>query len=346
MTALYQEHFGLTKPPFQITPDTDYFFSGSQRGECLTALLHVAAHEEGIATVVAEVGSGKTLLARQMIAELPAGVSTVYLANPCFNRDEILGAIGRDLGLADLPASIEEKLAALHQELLRRHAAGERVLLVIDEAHSMPAESLEEVRLLSNLETGSHKLVNIMLFGQPELDMLLADPRLRQVRDRVIHRFELAPFSRDDGAAYIDHRLRVAGWQGGRIFSDGAIAVLMKASGGRARRINLLADKSMLAAYAENLKQVEKRHAKSACKELAVPPLRALRPAHGSPSAPGGLPWLHIFLMSLAISIVMAAAAMLLLGGYRLNSPAAPPAAGVPLSLAPQAAPALQTAER
>jgi MSHA biogenesis protein MshM len=251
MSALYLKHFDLEKSPFQITPDIDFFFSGSQRGGMLTALLHVACHEEGIVTAVAEVGSGKTLLARLMLSRLPEDISTVYLANPCFSRDEIISAISRDLGLTGQATSTEENLAQLHQELLRRHSLGQRVLLVIDEAHAMPPESLEEVRLLSNLETDRHKLVNIMLFGQPELDTLLQDRRLRQVRDRVIHRFELPPLPKDEALAYIDHRLRIAGWRGGRLFTAGALNHLLKASQGRARRINLLADKSLLAAYAE-----------------------------------------------------------------------------------------------
>ena len=210
MSSLYLDHFGLNKPPFQITPDLDFFFSGGHRGDILSALLHVAAHEEGIITLIAEVGSGKTLLARLMISRLDSHISTVYLANPSFSRDEILGAIARDLGLTDLPISTEARLAALQHELLRRHSLGQRVLLVIDEAHAMPPESLEEVRLLSNLETGQHKLVNIMLFGQPELDELLTDRRLRQVRDRIVHRFKLMPLPPLDTSAYVDHRLRAA----------------------------------------------------------------------------------------------------------------------------------------
>ncbi|MBU4114598.1 AAA family ATPase, partial [Rhodoferax sp.] len=147
MSSLYLDHFGLSKPPFQITPDLDFFFSGGRRGDILSALLHVAAHDEGIITLVAEVGSGKTLLARLMISRLGPEVCAVYLANPCFSRDEIIAAIARDLGLSSLSESMEGKLAALQQELLRRHASGQRVLLVIDEAHAMPVESLEEVRL-------------------------------------------------------------------------------------------------------------------------------------------------------------------------------------------------------
>ncbi len=268
MSTLYLDHFGLKKPPFHITPDPDFFFSGGQRGPILGALVHVATHDEGISTVVAEVGSGKTLLARLMIAQLPPAFCTVYLANPCFNRDEIIEAISRDLGLPDLLASREGKLAALQQELLRRHAAGQRVLLVIDEAHTMPIESIEEVRLLSNIESAQHKLVNIMLFGQPELDDLLAQPRLRQLRDRVIHRFDLQRLKADEIGAYIDHRLRVAGWSSARLFSLPALAHLVRVSDGRARRINLLADKALLAAYSLGKQEVDEAQVSSAASEL------------------------------------------------------------------------------
>jgi type II secretory pathway predicted ATPase ExeA len=323
MSSLYLDHFGLSKPPFQITPDLDFFFSGGRRGDILSALLHVAAHDEGIITLVAEVGSGKTLLARLMISRLGTAVCAVYLANPCFSRDEIIAAIGRDLGLIDMGNSIEGKLAVLRDELLRRHAAGQRVLLVIDEAHAMPAESLEEVRLLSNLETGQHKLVNIMLFGQPELDGLLAEPRLRQVRDRVIHRFVLPPLQADEASAYIDHRLRAAGWHGARLFSAAALARLVKASEGRARRINLLADKALLAAYAQGARSVEGTHVASAEQELPI--------EHPALAAAGHTRW-RLLATSLALALVMTTLAVAALGWYR---GAAPPV----LAQAPVASP-------
>ena len=270
MSLLYLDHFGLNKPPFRITPDTDFFFSGGRRGDTLSALLHVAKHEEGIIAVVAEVGSGKTMLSRLMLSKLGTEVSTVYLPNPCFSRDEILSAIARDLGLRNLPLSPEARLSALQQELLRRHALGQRVLLVVDEAHAMPPESLEEIRLLSNLETQSHKLVNIMLFGQPELDILLADPRLRQVRDRVVHRFELHALSADETGAYVDHRVRAAGWKGAALFAPKAIEHLVRAAGGRVRRINLLADKALLGAFAKGDMVVQAQHVIDAVNELYV----------------------------------------------------------------------------
>jgi MSHA biogenesis protein MshM len=279
MSHLYLKHFDLHRPPFQITPDTDFFFSGSQRGGILSALLHVASHEEGIVVAVAEIGSGKTLLARLLISRLPEHVDTVYLANPCFNRDEIIIAISRDLGLPEVTSSTEENLSRLHRELVRRHALGRRVLLVIDEAHAMPSESIEEVRMLSNLETDRHKLVNIILFGQPELDVLLGDRKLRQVKDRVTNRFELPPLTLEEAEAYVDHRLRIAGWRGGRLFTAPAMAYLVKWSEGRARRINLLADKALLAAYAKAARQVEKEHVETALGELDAAPRHRSRPS-------------------------------------------------------------------
>ena len=296
MSSLYLDHFGLKRPPFQITPDPDFFFSGGRRGDILSALLHVATHDEGITTMVAEVGSGKTLLSRLMIGKLPADVCAVYLANPFFSRDEIIEAISRDLGLTGLVASMEGKLAALQHELLRRHASGQRVLLVIDEAHTMPIESLEEVRLLSNIETGQHKLVNIMLFGQPELDDLLAEPKLRQLRARVIHRFDLERLHADEIGAYIDHRLRAAGWSSARLFSPQALAQLVKVSDGRARRINLLSDKALLAAYAQGKESVDEHHVNSAARELPTVRLGAAR----NVQQPWGSPAWQIAAASLA----------------------------------------------
>lgn len=316
MSSLYIDHFGLTKPPFQITPDLDFFFSGGRRGDILAALLHVATHDEGIITLVAEVGSGKTLLARLMIRRLDAQVCAVYLSNPCFSRDEIIAAIGRDMGLIDLPNTMEGKLAALQQELLRRHALGQRVVLVIDEAHAMPVESLEEIRLLSNLETAQHKLINIMLFGQPELDVLLADPHLRQLRDRVIHRFELQALQASETSAYIDHRLRAAGWQGAGLFSEGAMVRLIKASDGRARRINLLADKALLAAYAEGALTVELAHVNAAVHEL---PMASMRP-----QAKHRRYHLPMWGASLLGAVIMTVVAVGMLDGLRAAPHAAP----------------------
>jgi MSHA biogenesis protein MshM len=257
MSVLYLDHFNLKTDPFRITPDTDFFFSGGQRGDILEGLVVASMHDEGIVTVVGEIGMGKTMLSRMLLErlrQLPA--DTVYLANPVFDRDEILGAIARDLMPAPPEGNRTQTLAALESVLIERYSQDRRVVVVVDEAHSMPGTTLEEIRLLSNLETSQNKLLKIVLFGQPELDGLLDAPQLRQVKDRVSHRFELQPLNAAEASAYLMFRLHKAGWQGGELFDAKALALLVQASEGRTRKLNMLADKSMLAAYAEGVPQV------------------------------------------------------------------------------------------
>lgn len=214
-------------------------------------------HDEGIVSVVGEIGMGKTMLSRMLLERLrPLPSDTVYLANPVFDRDEILGAIARDLMAEPPQGNRTHMLAALEAVLIERYAQGRRVVVVIDEAHSMPGTTLEEIRLLSNLETTQNKLLKIVLFGQPELDELLAAPQLRQVKDRISHRFELQPLNAQEASAYLMFRLHKAGWKGGELFDAAALRLLVQASEGRTRKLNMLADKSMLAAYAEGVPQV------------------------------------------------------------------------------------------
>ncbi|MDP3411761.1 MAG: AAA family ATPase, partial [Polaromonas sp.] len=257
MSVLYLDHFSLAADPFRITPDTEFFFTGGQRGDILEGLIVAAMHDEGIVSVVGEIGMGKTMLSRMLLERLrPLPCDTVYLANPVFDRDEILGAIAHDLMAEPPQGNRAHMLAALEAVLIERYSQGRRVVVVIDEAHSMPATTLEEIRLLSNLETTQNKLLKIVLFGQPELDELLDAPQLRQVKDRISHRFELQPLNADEASAYLRFRLHKAGWQGGELFDTEALKLLVQASGGRTRRLNMLADKSLLAAYAEGVSQV------------------------------------------------------------------------------------------
>lgn len=257
MSVLYLDHFGLSTDPFRITPDTGLFFTGGQRGDILEGLIVASMHDEGIVSVVGEIGMGKTMLSRMLLERLrPLASDTVYLANPVFDRDEILGAIARDLMPEPPQGNRAHMLAALESVLIERYSQGRRVVVVIDEAHSMPATTLEEIRLLSNLETTQNKLLKIVLFGQPELDELLAAPQLRQVKDRISHRFELQPLDAQDASAYLMFRLHKAGWKGGELFDAAALRLLVQASEGRTRKLNMLADKSLLAAYAEGVPQV------------------------------------------------------------------------------------------
>src|SRR2546430_3062982 len=261
--ALYLEHFGLNEPPFRITPHTDFFFEGAERGATLEALAYAGPHDEGIVKVSGEVGSGKTMLCRMLMERLPAEVATIYLATPSLAREEILHAIADDLELK-LPERRTVALRELQEHLITLYGAGRRVVILIDEAHVMPEDTLEQVRLLSNLESSRHKLLQIVLFGQPELDATLAKPSLRQLRDRITHSFRMRPLAAAEVAKYLAFRMRAAGYRGPDVFAPRAANRIARASGGLTRRINILADKSLLAAYSEGAHVVTERHAKAA----------------------------------------------------------------------------------
>jgi type II secretory pathway predicted ATPase ExeA len=271
---VYLTHFGLDEAPFRITPHTDFFFAGANRGATLEALLYAITHDEGIVQVTGEVGSGKTMLCRVLIERLPQNVETLFLASPSLSRDEILHALADDLHIPLPGARTTVLLRALQEHLITVYAEGRRVVLLVDEAHAMPAESLEEVRLLSNLESTREKLLQIVLFGQPELDERLARPDMRQLRERITHSFKLQPLVHADIEKYVDFRLRQAGYRGANLFAPEALAVIARTSGGLTRRINILADKALLAAYADGANQVSAEHARAAVQdsEFATPP--------------------------------------------------------------------------
>lgn len=261
--ALYLEHFGLSEPPFRITPHTDFFFEGAERGTTLEALTYAVLHDEGIVKVSGEVGSGKTMLCRMLMERLPREVATIYLATPSLASEEILHAIADDLDL-ELPERRTAALRELQEHLIRLYGAGRRVVILVDEAHVMPEDTLEQVRLLSNLESNRHKLLQIVLFGQPELDETLAKASLRQLRDRVTHAFRMRPLASPEVAKYLSFRMRAAGYRGPEVFSPVAVSRIARASQGLTRRINILADKALLAAYTENTHAITAGHAKAA----------------------------------------------------------------------------------
>lgn len=281
--SLYLEHFGLREPPFRITPHTDYFFTGANRGPTLDALIYAITRDEGIVKVTGEVGSGKTMLCRMLLERLPSEVETLYLANPSLSRSEILGAIADELGIASDGQGGHSLTRALQETLVERYAAGRRVVLLIDEAHAMPAESLEEIRLLSNLESKATKLLQIVLFAQPELDERLAAVDMRQLRERITQHFNLAPLKPADVAGYIDFRLRTAGYHGPSPFGEPAIAMIARISEGLSRRINILADKALLAAYSAGNHKVDQDEVRIATQDarfvaLQGSPGRSLKP--------------------------------------------------------------------
>ena len=261
---MYLEHFGLREAPFRITPHTDFFFDGAERGATLEALAYALLNEEGIVKVGGEVGSGKTMLCRVLMERLPPEAETVYLADPSLSRDEILHTIGEELELELAEGRFTVALRELQEQLIRLYAAGRRVVILIDEAHAMPRETLEQVRLLSNLETNRHKLLQIVLFGQPELDDTLGAPSMRQLKDRITHSFRMRPLDAQEVGRYLTFRMRAAGYRGPDVFTPRAVALIARASGGLTRRVNILADKSLLAAFSEDTHAVETRQVRKA----------------------------------------------------------------------------------
>ncbi len=264
---MYLDHFGLREAPFRITPHTDFFFQGANRGATLEALLYAITHDEGIVKVSGEVGSGKTMLCRVLMERLPSTVETIYLANPSLSRDEILFAIGDELKLELDKGRMTRVLRALQDHLIRLFGEGRRVVVLIDEAHAMPDESLEEIRLLSNLESNRHKLLQMVLFGQPELDEHLSTDGMRQLKERITHSFRLEPLVRSDIDSYIDFRMRAAGYRGPRVFNPGAVKLIATVSQGLTRRVNILADKALLAAFAQGVHAVTEKEVKKAARD-------------------------------------------------------------------------------
>jgi type II secretory pathway predicted ATPase ExeA len=335
--SLYLEHFGLREPPFRITPHTDFFFTGANRGPTLDALIYAITQDEGIVKVTGEVGSGKTMLCRMLLERLPAEVESLYLANPSLSRTEILGAIADELGIPADGKTTHSMIRTLQDALVERYAAGKRVVIMIDEAHAMPAESLEEIRLLSNLESKATKLLQIALFAQPELDERLAANDMRQLRERITQHFNLSPLKAGEVGNYIDFRLRAAGYRGPNPFTARAIEMIAKVSEGLSRRINILADKSLLAAYSSGSHQVDAAEVKIAEQDARFSPIQQKTSRTRNP------------VIKLAIAVLMtlalaAAAVALWPRAAATSAPAPAPQASAPAPAATESPP--RTAEQ
>jgi len=268
---MYQGHFGLTEAPFGITPDTSYFFTSAHSQQALNTLLVAVRSGEGFIKITGEVGTGKTLLCRKFMATLGEDFVTAYIPNPYLEPRTLMLALADELELT-LPRDVDQHqlLKSITFRLMELAAQGKQVILLLDEAQAIPLESLEALRLLTNLETEKRKLLQIVLFGQPELNKHLEMESIRQLAQRITFHYHLGALSRDDLEYYLAHRLRVAGFTGARLFSRSAVSRLYAASGGIPRLVNILAHKALLLAYGEGRHQVERRHVGLAVKDTAA----------------------------------------------------------------------------
>lgn len=263
---MYEDYFGLSEMPFGITPDTSFFFACNSYQEALNTLLIAIRNGEGFIKVTGEVGTGKTLLCRKFMATLGEDdYQTAYIPNPYLNPHSLLLALTDELELyIDPDADQNHLLKALNLALVDLADKGKRIVICLDEAQAMPMESLEALRLLTNLETEKRKLLQVVLFGQPELNANLAHESIRQLNQRITFHYELPPLSKDELNYYLMHRLAVAGHRGGAIFSPDALNLLYRASGGIPRLVNILAHKSMMAVYGEGNRSIHASHVKTA----------------------------------------------------------------------------------
>lgn len=262
---MYREHFGLQAQPFTITPDTDFFYNAGTHQEALNVLLVALQSGEGFIKVTGEVGTGKTLLCRKLLNTLDDNFVSAYIPNPNLNPTALRMALAEELGIVFARNIGQHRLLKLiNERLMELSAQGKRVVLLLDEAQALPDDSLEALRLLTNLETEKEKLLLVVLFGQPELDRRLAQTGLRQLRQRIIFSYQLQPLDRNGLTEYLHHRLRVAGYQGPTLFTAKAVKQLHHASRGVPRLVNVLCHKAMMAAYGGAARYVDHQHMRRA----------------------------------------------------------------------------------
>ncbi len=267
---MYTKFFGLNEKPFAITPDPRYLYMSEWHGEGLAHLVYGVTESGGFIQLTGEVGTGKTTLVRTLLGQMPSEVDVALILNPQLSAVEFLVAICEELGIP-LPEdkhSSKELVDALNLHLLAAHARGRRTILLVDEAQNLSAAVLEQLRLLTNLETAKQKLLQIILIAQPELRELLAQPNLRQLAQRVTGRYHLEPLSREESFRYIDHRLKVAGALG-EIFDPSAKREIYELSGGIPRIMNVICDRALLGAYSQETRKVTKSIVRRAAAEVS-----------------------------------------------------------------------------
>ena len=343
---MYAKSFGLSQDPFSIAPDPRYLFMSERHREALAHLLYGLGGGGGFVLLSGEIGTGKTTVCRCFLEQIPANCNVAYIFNPKLTANELLRSICDEFHIALPPGAVTAKdfIDPLNSFLLRGHAAGQNNVLIIDEAQNLSADVLEQLRLLTNLETSERKLLQIVLIGQPELRRILARPELEQLAQRVIARFHLDALSELETSHYIAHRLAVAGLTGASPFNKQALVRIHKLARGIPRRINLLCGRALLGAYASGMALVDRRTVDKAAAEVFGPRLdvrqhTGLAEVNASSSQPGRslVPASTVTMASLAGLLAGAALLGMILWAQKGQST---PAA----SIASKTAPSLSTA--
>ena len=281
---MYEEFYGLSQSPFSLTPDPNFFYRGESHLRAVELLRYGIHRGEGFIVVYGDIGTGKTTVCRTVLENLPQNLYTAFLLNPFLSETDLLRAILRDFGVISQensskpqPVSKDDLIMRLNAFLLSIAQLNGRALVVIDEAQNLPIPTLEQIRILSNLETHSQKLLQIVLVGQSELKEILGRPELRQLNQRISLRCELLPLSREETAEYIQHRIRTASGGPSRVmFAAPAVKVIYDYSNGTPRLINLIADRCLILGLASEKISIDRKIAKEAVRNLELPKLRGL----------------------------------------------------------------------
>ena len=280
---MYLEHYGLIRQPFEMTPDPAFLYLGEAHQEGLATLVYGVRARKGFVMLTGEVGTGKTTLLHALLAQLDPDTASAFLFNPRLEPLDFFHVLFDELGIEKVCHSKGEYLLALNHFLIERLREGQSTLLIVDEAQNLSAEMLEEIRLLSNLETPKSKLLQIMLVGQPELEDMLQRQELRQLRQRIVLRFRLRPFDLQETAGYIEERLRLAGYTGKGLFRRSAIQRVQDVSGGVPRLINIVCDGSLLLGFSRDLEILDGEVIGEVARDLGlVEEVTAVAPPSGS----------------------------------------------------------------
>lgn len=273
---MYTKYFGLREKPFSIAPNPAYVYMSNRHKEALAHLMYGMQEDSCLALLTGDIGTGKTTICRCLLENVSENINVAVVFNPKVSPLDLLRSICKELQI-DYTHDIGENsiyVDKLNEHLLTAHANGKTTVLIIDEAQGLSPEVIEQLRLLTNLETNTHKLLKIILLGQPELSSTLAKPSLRQVNQRITSRYHLSPLNYEDTISYVLHRMHIAGGGQNRYFSAKALKILFKTSQGVPRKINLICDRALLGAYAENRAYVDHITIKQAIKEIISPAKR------------------------------------------------------------------------